>query len=118
AMMYQRLMMERYGIRPSSVSALPESESPTAPTGLTKTTPASTNEIATITVKCRGLNLKKISPTANDDLAFAVQDALQKSPLFDPKETKLPGAIEQVDETNSVSFSFAVTLNLKPPKKL
>src|SRR5438552_1533492 len=117
-MMYQRLMMERYGLRPQSFSAQPETESPLTPTASTKTTPASTNEIATITVKCRGLNLKKVSPTANDDLAFAVQDALRKSPLFDPQETKLSGAIEQVDETNSVTFSFGVTLKLKHPMKL
>src|SRR5207249_3604732 len=117
-MMYQRLMMERYGLRPQSFSAQPESESPITSAASTKTTPASTNEIATITVKCRGLNLKKVSPTANDDLAFAVQDALRKSPLFDPKETKLSGAIEQVDETNSVTFSFGVTLKLKHPMKL
>ncbi len=117
-MMYQRLMMERYGLLPKSFSAQPESESPTSPSAATKSAPASTNEIATITVKCRGLNLKKISPTANDDLAFAVQDALQKSPLFDPKDTKLSGAIEQVEETNSVTFSFGVTLKLKRPMKL
>ena len=110
---------QRYGLlRPPGTSAPLESESPTTPTAAAKSAPASTNEIATITVKCRGLNLKKISPTANDDLAFAVQDALQKSPLFDPKDTKLSGAIEQVDETNSVTFSFGVTLTLKRPMKL
>jgi len=118
-MMYQRLMMERYGLmRPPGMSSQSETESAAATPAATKTAPASTNEIATITVKCRGLNLKRISPSANDDLAFAVQDALHKSPLFDPKETKLSGPIEQVEETNSVTFSFGVTLKLKRPMKL
>ena len=71
-----------------------------------------------INVKCRGLNLKKLDPSANDKLAYAVQDALRKSPLFDDKETKLSGSIETVDETNSVTFSFGVTLKLKHPMKL
>src|SRR5438067_5520829 len=111
-MRYNRLMMERYGLIPRGLPQPAEGEA-----GATTGTPAaktqtSTNEIAEITVKCRGLNLKKVSPTANDELAFAVQDALRHSPLFDDKATKLSGPIEQVDETNSVTFSFGVTLKL------
>ena len=70
-----------------------------------------------ITVKCRGLNLKKFSPTANNDLAYAVEKELQESPLFDRKETKLSGDIESVDET-AITFSFGVTLKFKHPMKL
>src|SRR5438876_912806 len=119
---YYRLMMERYHVLPPGMApgATPPTEggestataTPTAPK-----TPASTNEIAVITMKCRGLNLKKYSPTANNDLAYAVEKELQESPLFDRKETKLSGDIESVDET-AVTFSFGVTLKLKHPMKL
>ena len=115
-------MMERYHVLPPGMApgATPPTEggestataTPTAPK-----TPASTNEIAVITMKCRGLNLKKYSPTANNDLAYAVEKELQESPLFDRKETKLSGDIESVDET-AVTFSFGVTLKLKRPMKL
>jgi type IV pilus assembly protein PilM len=112
-----RLMMERYGLIPKGTPLPGEGESGAATT-TPKTTPASTNEIATITLKCRGLNLKKYEPSANDKLAYAVQEELQASPMFDSKETKLSGDIEQVDATNSVTFNFGVTLKLKHPMKL
>ncbi len=118
---YYKLMMERYHILPPGASPTPPPEggesSTTATTTAAKTTPASTNEIAVITIKCRGLNLKRYSPTANNDLAYAVEKELQESPLFDRKETKLSGDIESVDET-AVTFSFGVTLKFKHPMKL
>ena len=81
-------------------------------------TTASTNEISEITVKCRGVNLKRYNlPTANDELVFAVEKELQASPLFDRKETKLSGPIENVSEKD-LTFSFGVTLKLKRPMKL
>ena len=119
---YYKLMMERYhvmppGMAPGATPPTEGAESTATATPPAKTTPASTNEIAVITVKCRGLNLKKYSPTANNDLAYAVEKELQESPLFDRKETKLSGEIESVDET-AVTFSFGVTLKLKHPMKL
>jgi len=115
---YYKLMMERYHVVPPGVSApTTEGGEASATTAATKTTPASTNEISVVTVKCRGLNLKKFSPTANNDLAYAVEKELQESPLFDRKETKLSGDIESVDET-AITFSFGVTLKFKRPMKL
>jgi type IV pilus assembly protein PilM len=108
---YNIEMMRRYGL-------MPRGPTPSETAAAAKVTPTSTNEIAVITVKCRGLNLKKYSPTANDELAFAVQKELQASPLFDSKETKLSGDIEQVDATSSTTFSFGVTLKFKHPIKL
>ena len=69
-------------------------------------------------MKCRGLNLIKYDPSANEKLAYALRDELLTSPMFDNKETKLSGDIEQVEATNSVTFSFGVTLKLKHPMKL
>jgi cell division ATPase FtsA len=118
---YYKLMMERYHIgAPPGAAGQPteggeSTATPTTPAA--PKTPTSTNEIAVITVKCRGLNLKKYSPTANNDLAYAVEKELQESPIFDRKETKLSGDIESVDES-AVTFSFGVTLKLKHPMKL
>src|SRR3989475_3448389 len=62
---YYKLMMERYHVLPPGMApgATPPTEGgeATATATAVKTTPASTNEIAVITVKCRGLNLKKFS---------------------------------------------------------
>src|SRR6266542_3407780 len=107
-------MMKRYGLIPRG--AAPSEGGTTA--AAKPATPASTNEIAIVTLKCRGLNLKKYSPTANDELAFAVKKELQASPMFDSKETKLSGDIAQVDAANSVTFSFGVTMKMKHPLKL
>jgi cell division ATPase FtsA len=114
---YYKLMMERYHVVPPGASPPTEGGEATATPTATKTTPASTNEISVVTIKCRGLNLKKFSPTANNDLAYAVEKELQESPLFDRKETKLSGDIESVDET-AITFSFGVTLKFKHPMKL
>src|SRR6266446_950135 len=65
---YYKLMMERYHVLPPGMApgATPPTEGgdSTATTTAAKTTPASTNEIAVIIIKCRGLNLKKFPPTA------------------------------------------------------
>ena len=114
---YNRMMMERYF--PSLRGApLPSEAEGTPSTTAKPAAPTSTNEIAVINMKCRGLNLKKYDPSANNKLAYAVEDELQSSPLFDRKETKLSGDIEQVEATNSITFSFGVTLKLKHPMKL
>jgi hypothetical protein len=68
-------------------------------------------------MKCRGVNLKRHSPTANADLAYSVENQLRASPLFDPKETKLSGTAENVGESD-LTFGFEVTLRFKNPIKL
>jgi type IV pilus assembly protein PilM len=77
----------------------------------------STNEISVVNVRCRGLNLKKSDPSANDKLAYALEKGLKGSPFFEEKETKLTGQIEGVDEAAS-TFTFGVQLKLKRPLKL
>jgi type IV pilus assembly protein PilM len=116
---YDRLMAERYGLvlgkdgrlqTPGSASTSTTTDAVAGPAG-------NTNEIAVVNLNCRGVNMRWHSPTANADLAYAVEKALQASPLFDPKETKLSGQIEVVDEA-ALTFSFGLTLRLKNPLKL
>ena len=115
---YNRLMMERYGLIPRGAPLPSEGESAATAAAPKPATPTSTNEISVVTMKCRGLNLIKYDPSANEKLAYALRDELLTSPMFDSKETKLSGDIEQVEATNSVTFSFGVTLKLKHPMKL
>jgi type IV pilus assembly protein PilM len=112
---YERLMMQRYGIIPGRTGV--------GGTNTTTTTEAvvaaagNTNEIAVVNMTFRAVNMKSYSHLANDELAYELQRALQSSPMFDPKETKLTGQIEVVD-ASAVTFSFGVTLRLKHPMKL
>lgn len=113
-------MMRRYGLLPAAGAPA----EPAAPTdsgdGSTPAAPVSkgsTNDISTIKVLCRAVNLTRLSPSANGDLAFAVEKELKASPLLDPKETRLSGQLETVDQSAS-TFSFEVTLKLKKPMKL
>jgi len=55
-------------------------------------------------------------PSANTDIAYAVESALQQSPFFDKDETHLAGNIDPGDVTGT--FTFGVSVKLKHPIKL
>ena len=74
-------------------------------------------EISQLNLSCRARNLINVSPTANTEFVFAVEDALKKSDLFDPAGTVLTNRIQQVDG-NAVSFTFDVILQLRKPIRL
>lgn len=77
---------------------------------------ASTNQIDSVTMLCRGVDLTSSSgiPSANTDIAFALERALKASPLFDPA-TSLAG--ETVPDPATGTFSFGIKLKLKRPLK-
>jgi hypothetical protein len=78
---------------------------------------SSTNEISVITILFRGVNLANATvPSANTDIAYAVESALQQSPFFDKDETHLAGNIDPGDVTGT--FTFGVSVKLKHPIKL
>ncbi len=77
--------------------------------------PAAQNSITTINVVCRGINLEKILPTANKDLAYALEEEIKKSAVF--TEGTALGDIK-VDPTSPLTFTFNLTLKLKRPFKL
>lgn len=81
-------------------------------------TPAVPNQgqLDTITLICRAVNLSSIDPSANNDVAYAVENELKASPWFDPKTTQLSGQITADDATGT--FTFGVTVTLKTPLKL
>ena len=79
--------------------------------------PTGPAEISQLNLSCRARNLVHVSPTANNEFVYAVEDALKKSELFDDKGTMLTGKIQQVD-ASAVSFTFDVVLQLKKPIRL
>ncbi len=77
----------------------------------------SENDISTISIVCRGVNLSKIVPTAspNIDLAYALQAEAKASPFFVPEGTELVG--ETREDAATPTFVFNMTLKLKRPFK-
>ena len=86
-------------------------------TGAKPRSKTSTNEVSTLNILFRGVNLANATvPSANSDIAYAVENALKNSPLFDKDETQLAGTIDPGDATGT--FTFGVNLKLKRPLKL
>jgi type IV pilus assembly protein PilM len=69
-----------------------------------------------IMLLCRAVNLSNVDPSANSEIAYAVENQLKNSPLFDPKTTQLVGNITP-DDSNG-TFTFGVTISLINPLKL
>jgi type IV pilus assembly protein PilM len=94
---------------------------PMNPDGTPATAPAAaaagTNEVGKITIVCRGVDVANISgvPSANQDIAYALERALKESPLFDKDETQLAG--DNNPDPNG-TFTFGVKLKLKRPLNL
>ena len=89
-------------------------------TGMPMTSPAAGGGGASkgpkITLICRAVSLTAINSAANTDLAFALENALRGSELFDPKGTSLQGQIG-ADEPDG-TYTFGVNLVLKNPLEL
>jgi len=74
----------------------------------------STNEIATVSLTFRAVNLSKVKTGANTELVFEVQNQLKASPLFDAEGTRFDGNLNEEETT----FSFPIKVKLKRPIKL
>lgn len=90
--------------------ALPQGSVASAPAPAT----GSENDIAIINVVCRGVDLDKVNPAANSDLAYLLKEEIGKSSFFDGAATVLESIKK---EENGVTFTFAMTLKLKRPLK-
>ena len=89
----------------------------TAPGAIPGAAAAATNDLSRITIVCRGVDVANISgvPSANQDIAYALERALKDSPLFDKDETQLAG--DNNPDPNG-TFTFGVKLKLKRPLNL
>lgn len=92
---------------------------PAPPTPKGKALPGSAagEVIDSVTLVCRGVDLANSSgiPSANTDIAFALEHALKESPFFDPA-TSLAG--DNVADPTTGTFSFGIKLKLKRPLKV
>jgi type IV pilus assembly protein PilM len=81
-----------------------------------KLTKASSDEIGTVLLTCRGVNLNQVKPDANTVIAFALQEALKaQTNLFETNGVQL-GTIAEGD--GGLTFTCDLTLKLKRPFKL
>ncbi len=96
-------MEDRYGL--GAPTPAPRAAAPTT----------SENDINSITIVCRGVNLSKIAPNANIDLAYALQAEAKASPFFVPEGTELVG--ETREDSATPTFVFNMNLKLKRPFK-
>jgi len=86
-------------------------------TGLPMMAPASgAADSRQITVICRAVSLTAIEPGANTALAFAFENALRASELFDSQATSLQGQIG--DDEPDGTYTFPVNVVLKQPLEL
>ena len=80
-------------------------------------TGAPVQQATPIFLLCRAVNLTSAeNPSATSDIAYAVENQLKSSPLFDPKTTQLVGNIVP-DDVNG-TFTFGITVTPLNPLKL
>jgi hypothetical protein len=79
-----------------------------------------TNEIATLTLTFRAVSLKDISatPEADKDIAYAVVQGLQNSPMFEPDPQETHTTSDVINDEQTKTFTFSVVARLKRPLKL
>jgi type IV pilus assembly protein PilM len=63
-----------------------------------------------INLLCRAVDLSNIDPSANSEVAYAVETQLKACPIFDPKTTQLTGQITPDSITGTFTFGITVTL--------
>jgi type IV pilus assembly protein PilM len=68
----------------------------------------------TITLLCRAVSMQNVDPSANSDIAYAVQNELQACKSFDNKATALQGNISPDEPDGTFTFGINVTLASPP----
>ena len=85
----------------------PEAPNPEAPN---PDAAAAVNEGTPINLLCRAVDLSNLDPSANSEVAYAVETQLKACPIFDPKTTQLTGQITPDSATGTFTFGITVTL--------
>jgi hypothetical protein len=62
-----------------------------------------------ITLVCRAVNLTAIDPSANNEIAYAVENEMKNSPLVNPQATQLDGEMTPDDVHGTFTFTVNVT---------
>jgi hypothetical protein len=79
---------------------------------------ASTNQISTIKIVCRAVDLSSLPglSDANTTIIYTLENELKASPLLEPKDTQIVGSITPDEATRTFTVTFL--LSLKNPLKL
>jgi type IV pilus assembly protein PilM len=99
----------RPGYYPESQNQTPQMQNPAPGTS------SETNQPGTINLVCRAVSLTGVDPSANTEIAYAVENELRACSDFDPKATALTGQISSDDPSGT--FTFGVSVVLKNPLK-
>jgi type IV pilus assembly protein PilM len=62
-----------------------------------------------VTMVCRAVNLTALDPSANSEIAYALENEIKASPLVDAKNTQLTGQITPDDSNGTFTFMLSVT---------
>ncbi len=108
------IWIEQFSSDPTLITSVPGAPPSQSQNG---TAPADAPAGSVLTLTCRAVNLSSIDPSANSEIAYAVESELKNSTnYFDPKTTQLTGQITPDDLTGT--FTFGVTVTLLNPLKL
>ncbi|MGO8700347.1 MAG: type IV pilus assembly protein PilM [Limisphaerales bacterium] len=77
---------------------------------------ADVDAISAISLTCRAVTRENVSPSANSDLAYALQKQMTNSTFF--KDAKFDAETLTVDGSNTNTFTFSLTVTLTKPFKL
>lgn len=108
------VLMKRYGLVPRASTGDGEAAAADAGSPKKPKSSNSTNEISSISLTLRAVDLSRIKTGANNELVFEVQNQLKASPFFDANETRFDGTMSEAENT----FSFPMKVKLKRPMKL
>jgi type IV pilus assembly protein PilM len=108
--MDQRLIGRYRGRESLHVETPPSAEVPPGqdPNAPADQSGSSTNNV--ITLFCRAVNLTSLDPSANSEIAYAVENEIKNSPLVDPKATQLTGQITPDDSNGTFTFTVNVMM--------
>ncbi len=109
------IWIEQFSSDPSLVGPL--GINPGRQPGDTSSDPNAPAPGSVLTLVCRAVNLTSVDPSANSEIAYAVENELKSATnYFDPKTTQLTGQITPDDASGT--FTFGVTVTLLNPLKL
>jgi hypothetical protein len=104
-----RIMPGGEGFANPALRANPNAGNPEAPAQPSPGPDASgvaTTNVYVLT--CRAVNLSSIDPSANSEMAYAVENEIKASPMVDPKATQLTGQITPDDSNGTFTFTVNV----------
>ncbi len=101
-------MMERD--RTMTPDAQPMNPDGTPASSLPQLATASTNQISTVKIVCRGVDLSGQISDANQTVYYTLENELKASPMLDPKDTQIVGTVTSDPATQTFTVTFLLAL--------